>query len=258
MTDLAQLAEIVDEAARTAHAVPQLTLAHRISPADGYAIQAQAFHRRLARGERQVGIKMGLTSRAKMIQVNVSEMIWGRLSDAMRVEDGGTISFKRYVHPRVEPEVAFLLAHPLAGTVSPAEALAAVAAVAPAMEIIDSRFENFKFTLPDVVADNASSSGFVVGPWNAPGADLSNRGMIMEFDGRPVQIGSTAAILGDPLRALAAASRLVGEAGLRLEAGWIVMAGAATAAQPLAPGVHVRNSVERLGSVAFAVTASKA
>jgi 2-oxo-3-hexenedioate decarboxylase len=79
--------------------------------------------------------------------------------------------------------------------------------------------------------------------------------MIMEFDGRPVQIGSTAAILGDPLRSLVSAARMVGRAGFRLEAGWIVMAGAATAAQALVPGVHVRNSVEGLGSVAFSVAA---
>ncbi len=255
MTDLNKLAELVDEAARSATAVPQLTLSNQITPEDGYAIQALAFQRRLARGEKQVGIKMGLTSRAKMIQVNVDEVIWGQLTDAMRVEDGGTISLKHYVHPRVEPEVAFLLKRPLSGAVSPAEAVTAIAAVAPAMEIIDSRYENFKFTLPDVVADNASSSGFVLGAWSAPGTDLSNRGMIMEFDGRPVQIGSTAAILGDPIRALVSAARMVGKAGFRLEAGWIVMAGAATAAQALVPGVHVRNSVEGVGRVAFHVAA---
>ena len=255
MSDLAKLAEIVDEAARTAKAVPQLTLSEKLSADDGYAIQRLAFQRRLGRGETQVGIKMGLTSRAKMIQVNVDEVIWGQLTDAMRVEDGGAINLKSYVHPRVEPEVAFLLKRPLAGAVSPAEAMIAVEGVAPAMEIIDSRFENFKFTLPDVVADNASSSGFVLGAWRAPGPDLSNRGMIMEFDGRAVQIGSTAAILGDPLRSLVAAARMVGRAGFRLEAGWVVMAGAATAAQPLAAGVHVRNTVEGLGSVAFSVAA---
>jgi 2-oxo-3-hexenedioate decarboxylase len=252
--DLDQLALIVDEAALEARGVEQLTIGNPdLSPAEGYEIQAKAFSMRLARGEKQVGIKMGLTSRAKMIQVNVSEVIWGRLSDAMRVEDGGTISLSRYVHPRVEPEVAFLLKRALSGAISPAEAMTAVAGIAPAMEIIDSRFKDFKFTLPDVVADNASSSGFVIGPWTEPGGDISNRGMVMEFDGRPVQIGSTAAILGDPLRSLVAAARMAGQAGLELKAGWVVMAGAATAAQPLTPGVHVRNSVEGLGSVAFSV-----
>jgi 2-oxo-3-hexenedioate decarboxylase len=254
--DLDRLALIVDEAALEARGVAQLTHEHPdLTPADGYAIQAKAFAHRLARGEEQVGIKMGLTSRAKMIQVNVSEVIWGRLSNTMRVEDGGVISMGRYVHPRVEPEVAFLLKRPLTGIVSPAEAMTAVAGIAPAMEIIDSRYIDFKFTWADVVADNSSASGFVIGPWSEPGADISNRGMVMEFDGRPVQIGSTAAILGDPIRSLVAAARMVGQAGLELKAGWVVMAGAATAAQPLAPGVYVRNSVEGLGSVAFSVAA---
>ena len=93
MSNLGNLAEIVDEAARNATAVPQLTIdAPDLTPDDGYAIQAMAMARRLSRGERRVGMKMGLTSRAKMIQVNVEEVIWGRLTDGMRVEEGGFAS----------------------------------------------------------------------------------------------------------------------------------------------------------------------
>jgi 2-oxo-3-hexenedioate decarboxylase len=153
----------------------------------------------------------------------------------------------------VEPEIAFLLRTPLAGRVSPLQALAAVEAIAPAMEIIDSRYRDFKFSLEDVVADNASSSGFVVGPWQRPDTDFSNLGMIMSFDGHAVQIGSSAGILGHPLRSLAAAARMVAEAGERLEAGWVVMAGAATAAEALRPGIHVETEVQALGRVAFTV-----
>ncbi len=253
MTDINALAKTVDDAAAQARAIPQISGKTKISVEEGYSIQAAAFARRLNRGERQVGVKMGFTSRAKMVQMGIDDMIWGRLSDAMLVEDGGGIDWSRYVHPRVEPEIAFLLGRPLDGPVSAAEALAAVEAVAPAMEIIDSRYRNFKFSLADVVADNCSSSGFVVGAWRKPWPDLSNLGMIMEFDGRPVQIGSSGAILGHPARALAAASRLSGEAGERLEAGWIVMAGGATAAEALSLGIHARTSVEALGTVAFTV-----
>ena len=123
------------------------------------------------------------------------------------------------------------------------------------MEIIDSRYENFKFSLEDVVADNTSASGLVVGPWQPPDMDLDNLGMVLEFDFRPVQIGSSAAILGHPVRALVSAARLAGEAGEVLKAGWIVMAGGATAAEALRADIHVRNSVQNLGSVAFSVTA---
>jgi len=246
-----ELALAADTAARTATAIAQFTDTQTVSVEEAYAIQAEAFARRLGRGEQMVGIKMGLTSKAKMIQVGVDEVIWGRLSDAMRIADGGELVMSRYVHPRVEPEIAFLMGSDLAGNVSGAEAMAAVAGIAPAAEIIDSRFENFSFTLPDVVADNSSSSGFLVGKWNDPATPIQNLGMVLECDGRPVQIGSSAAILGDPVRSLVEASRMVGEAGLRLRDGWIVLAGAATAAVPLESGSTYRIVVEDLGTVGF-------
>lgn len=254
MSDLASFAEIVDEAARTASAIPQLTdTTPGLTVDDAYGIQALSLARRYARGEKRVGMKMGLTSRAKMVQVGVSEMIWGRLTDRMRVEEGGSISRARYVHPRAEPEVAYLLKAPLAGEVTPAEALAAVAGIAPALEIIDSRYQDFKFALPDVVADNSSSSGFVLGRWSAPDTDVSNLGIVLEVDGKVVQVGSTAAILGDPIRSLVAAARLVARWGERLEPGSIVLAGGATAAHPLAPGNYVRVDMQALGSAGFRV-----
>ncbi|MGO9420906.1 2-keto-4-pentenoate hydratase [Roseiarcus sp.] len=254
MTDIAKFAEVVDEAARTAAAIPQFTETGPLSVADAYAVQAASIDRRLKRGEKLVGVKMGLTSRAKMRQVNVDEVVWGRLTDAMRLEEGAALSRRRYVHPRIEPELAFLLKAPLTGEVTAAEAMAAVAGIAPAMEIIDSRYQNFKFALPDVIADNSSSSGFVVGDWSRPDQDFSNLGLVMEVDGRPVEIGSTAAILGNPSRSLVAAARLAGAALGRLEAGWIILAGGATAAHPLKVGERVRLIMQNLGSVSIRVT----
>ena len=253
MTDIQQLAGTVDNAAREARAIPQLSAQSSFTLDDAYAIQKASIGLRLARGERRVGLKMGFTSRAKALQMGVSDLIWGRLTDRMIIEDGGSIDFARYVHPRVEPEVAFLLKAPLAGAVTPAQALSAVEAIAPAMELIDSRYENFKFSLVDVVADNSSSSGFVVGPWHRPDIDFSNLGMVLSFDGRPVQIGSSAAILGHPLRSLVAAARMAADGGERLEAGWIIMAGGATAAEALRPGIFVEAEVQHLGRVAFSV-----
>ena len=254
MTDIAKFAEVVAEAARTASAIPQFTESGPLSVADAYAVQAASIDRRLKRGEKLVGVKMGLTSRAKMKQVNVDEVVWGRLTDAMRLEEGASLSKRRYVHPRIEPELAFLLKAPLTGVVTAAEAMAAVAAIAPAMEIIDSRYQNFKFALPYVIADNSSSSGFVVGDWSRPDQDFSNLGLVMEVDGRPVEIGSTAAILGNPSRSLVAAARLAGTALGRLEAGWIILAGGATAAHSLKVGERVRLTMQNLGSVSIRVT----
>nr|WP_295836949.1 fumarylacetoacetate hydrolase family protein [uncultured Azospirillum sp.] len=251
---LEQLAETVDEAARTGTAIAQLTDVHPdLDAAAGYAVQRLSIQRRLNRGERRIGIKMGLTSRAKMRQVGVAEVIWGRLTDAMRIEEGGEIALVGRVHPRVEPEIAFLLKKPLCGRVSPAEALAAVEAVAPAMEIIDSRYRDFKFNFADVVADNASSSGLILGAPRPAGTDIANLGMVMRFAGQPVQVGSSSAILGHPLRSLVAAARLVAVAEETLSPGDIVLAGAATEAVALRPGQHVRTDIQGLGSVSFIV-----
>ena len=253
MSDIRGLATVVDEAARRARAIPQLTASAKLTLEDAYEIQRASIALRLDRGEKRIGIKMGFTSRAKMVQMGVHDMIWGRLTSGMVCEDGGPISLKRFVHPRVEPEIAFLLKAPLAGAVTPLQALAAVEAVAPAMEIIDSRYENFKFSHIDVVADNSSSSGLVTGSWHRPDFDFSNLGLAMSFNGRPLQIGTTAAILGHPLRSLVAAARFAAEAGEPLEAGWIVMAGGATAAEALAPGTWVETEIQHLGRVAFSV-----
>jgi len=250
--DIAALATKLDDAARHARATPQID-GPALSAADAYAIQKASIDKRLGRGERIVGMKMGFTSRAKMIQMGVSDLICGRLTDAMMAEDGGSISFKTFVHPRVEPEVAFLLRKPLLGRVTPLQALDAVEAIAPALEIIDSRYENFKFSLTDVIADNSSSSAFVIGPWRSREIDTANLGMIMSFDGRAQAVGSTAAILGNPLRSLVSAARLAAEYGLAMEPGHIVMAGGATAASALSPSIYVSLEVEKLGRCGFSV-----
>jgi 2-oxo-3-hexenedioate decarboxylase len=255
--DLDGVARTLDEAATGARATEQLP--DRLGLGDAYQVQARSIARRHARGERRIGYKLGFTSRAKMAQMGLGEVIWGRLTDAMVVADGGEALPERFIHPRVEPEVCFLLGEPLAGTVTPLAAMRALAGVAPALELIDSRYRDFKFSLADVVADNCSAAAIVVGPWTDPAAvDVANLGLVLEVDGAPAQIGSTAAILGHPVRSLVAAARLVGSAGERLEAGDLVMAGGATEAVALAPGSRVRLEMERLGSVSFRLAERRA
>jgi len=251
MNHVEELAAQLDAAARDAREVAQIDPEGRLSLQDAYAIQRASIERRVFRGARRVGVKMGFTSRAKMVQMGLSDVIWGRLTGDMLIEEGMAASFARFVHPRAEPEIAFLLKKPLLGNVTAAEALASVEAVAPALEIIDSRYRDFKFTLPEVIADNASSSGIVVGPWTDPREDFSNLGLTMSIDGRVVQVGSTAAILGHPLRSLVAAARLSDAAGEPLQAGWVVMAGGATPAEWVKPGHYVSIEMERLGGAGF-------
>jgi 2-oxo-3-hexenedioate decarboxylase len=253
MSNILDYATLLDDAARNANEVSQFDAEGRLSLDDAYAIQSASIQRRVERGERRVGVKMGFTSRAKMIQMGLSDVIWGRLTAGMQIEEGTAIDFSRFVHPRVEPEIAFVLKRSLSGDVTGPEALAAVEAVAPALEIIDSRYKDFKFTLPEVIADNASSSGFVIGPWCSPQIDFGNLGLTLNIDGRVVQVGSTAALLGHPLRSLVAAARLSALAGEPLQAGWIVMAGGATPAEWIKPGEYVCVDMERLGSAGFHV-----
>ena len=255
--DILTKAALVDNAAASATAIKQLSQKQAITLEEAYQIQKASINRRLERGEKLVGLKMGFTSRAKMIQMGVDDLIWGRLTDAMLLEEGGELDMRRFIHPRIEPEIAYLIKKTLAGKVTPVQAMSCVEAVAPAMEVIDSRYEHFKFSLEDVVADNSSSSGFVVGKWHKPDLDISNLGMIMQFDGKIVEIGSSAAILGDPIRSLVAAARVAAEAGETIEPGWIVMAGAATAAQAITPGTYMRTLVEKLGAVSITSSAEK-
>lgn len=257
MENIDKFATIVDDAARFAKGIPQLSAGAGASLTldDAYAIQRAAIGHRLKRGASRVGMKMGFTSRAKILQMGLADMIWGRLTNDMIIEDGGSISLAKYVHPRVEPEIAFLLKKELIGKVTPLQALSAVEAIAPALEIIDSRYDNFKFSLTDVVADNASSSGFVTGAWHSPDLDFSNLGLVVTFNGHAKLIGTTAALLGHPLRSLVAAARFAAQAKEPLKAGWIVMAGGATAAEALVSGTFVEMEMQSLGRVAFGVKA---
>ncbi|MBQ1075451.1 4-oxalocrotonate decarboxylase [Micromonospora sp. C31] len=253
--DTPGIAERLGVAADTATAIPQLAAETGLDVDAAYAVQTALIQRRLDRGERLVGLKMGLTSKAKMAQVGVDEVIWGRLTDTMRVPDGGTLDVSAFIHPRVEPEVAFLLDR----LPEPGEPVGdftdAVRAVAPAIEVIDSRYANFTFSLPDVIADNTSAAAFTIGPWSPVPDGLDNLGVLLEIDGRVTQVGSTAAILGDPRRALDEGIRLAGRHGVRLREGWVFLAGAATAAVPLRPGAHVRAVVEHLGTASLRASA---
>ena len=255
MTNLAELAERLDNAAKDATAIPQLSATESVSVEEAYEIQRLSIDRRIARGDSIVGLKLGFTSKSKMIQMGVDDVIWGRLTDLMAIQPDGSINLSDYVHPRVEPEVAFRISKPLRGVVTFDQAISAVDGIAAAIELIDSRYENFKFNLADVVADNCSSSGYVIGDWQEPVGDFTDLAIQLEFDNEVVQSGSSETIFGNPVESLINAARLADSAGFGLEPGWVLLAGSATAAEALRPGTTARTLVEGLGSVAFSVSA---
>jgi 2-oxo-3-hexenedioate decarboxylase len=218
-------AAVLDGAQRDVRAVEQLDLGPDL--AEAYRIQAELIELRLERGERLVGCKLGFTSEAKMAQMGVSEIIVGRLTDAMQIDDASGVRLNRFIHPRIEPEVAFRLGRDVDGE----DIVDCLDAVAPALEIIDSRYRDFRFSLPDVVADNTSAAGFVVGEWQ-PVRDLADLPVRLLVDGHEMETGSTSAILGHPFHALTRLVALADEYDIRLRAGDVVLAGAATAAVP--------------------------
>ena len=233
------IARQLDEAAKHAISVPQVAAINNINLEEAYKIQRQSMDRRYGRGEQSIGIKLGFTSRAKMEQMGVSDMIWGWLTDSMLYQDGDTLPLHKFIHPRAEPEICFIASKEINRELSLAEAKDHIGSLAVAIEIIDSRFQNFKFSLEDVVADNCSSTALVVGERLPTDTNLSDVSMQLIVNGEVRQSGNTDAILGNPWESVVAASRLVSEAGLSLPAGSLIMAGAATAAEYLKTGGQI-------------------
>lgn len=217
-----------------------------------YAAQDLALQARVARGERVVGVKLGVTSRAKQQQVGVDSPNVAWLTDAMALPAGEPLPTGELIHPRAEPEIAFVLGRALRGTsVGPMEALAAVDRVVGAIEVIDSRFSGYQFTATDATADNASSGRFVLGSKavTPEGLDLALEGCLLEVNGEVVDSATGAAVYGNPAEALAFAARTLARRGLALEAGWIVLTGGMTDAVPLSPGTSVSAQFSHLGAV---------
>ncbi|MCY0864722.1 MAG: fumarylacetoacetate hydrolase family protein [Sulfobacillus sp.] len=218
---------------------------------DAYAIQTYQIHARLAQGDRVVGHKIGLTSRAMQTMLGVNQPDYGRVMASM-IWDAAEPVTARLWQPKVEPELAFILARPLAGdTVGIQDVLDATQYVCPAIEVIDSRIRDWRIGLIDTIADNASSGGVVLGAPVTPekAGDLAALGVTLWKNGRVEQNGSGAAVLGHPALAVAWLARAVSAFGERLEAGHIILSGSATAAVAVESGDLVRATVEGLGSV---------
>ncbi len=252
MSTLSAIAGRLDRAQLSAVATAQQPAAEAVSLAAAYQIQHALIGCRAARGERLVGLKLGFTSLAKMIQMGVSSVIVGQLTDAMRIADGGTVELGELIHPRVEPEIAYRIGRDVTFDDPDEDLSQAADAVAPALEIIDSRYADFRFSLADVIADNTSAAKFVIGPWRPLGAAESNCAVVLSVNGNPVETGSTAAILGDPARALTELAGIARRHGMRLRKGSVVLAGAATAAVPLTAGL-VEVQVSGLGRASVRV-----
>ena len=221
---------------------------------DAYAIQAEILRRKLARGSRLIGLKAGLTSHAKMKQMGVESPVFGFLVDNFCVPEGGEVKMAELIHPKVEPEIAFVLKRALKGPgCHIGSVLAATDFVLPGIEVIDSRYRDFKFDLKSVVADNTSAARFVVGGQALPPdrVDLRTMGVVMEKNGQVVSLGAGAAVLGHPAAAVAMLANHLGRRGQEIPAGTLILSGGVTEAVAVAAGDHVSLRLQGLGSVSL-------
>lgn len=250
-----QLAEHLENAELDRRPVTKITDAHpELDWDDAYAIQYEIRRRKEERGIRTAGLKMGLTSQAKMRQMGVSEPVYGFLPDSGSYADGAEIDRAAFIHPRVEAEVAVMTHTELAGPgCHIGQVLQAVDFVAAALEIIDSRYENFRFDLKSVIADNTSASGFVCGSVmrEVDDLDLPTLGVVMEKNGEVVETGAGAAVLGHPATSVAMLANMLSARGETIPAGTFIMTGGITAAVALDKGDALNVRFQELGKVSF-------
>jgi 2-oxo-3-hexenedioate decarboxylase len=212
-------------------------------------VQKELIDLRIKEGETLIGLKMGFTSEAKMQQMGVHDLIWGRLTSSMLIPNNNTTARNQYIHPRVEPEICFRISKDINRELNETEVIQYVDALAAAIEIIDSRYQNFKFSLEDVVADNCSSIGFAVGDWMPVQESLNNLEMTLMIDDKTVATGSSNDIMNNPWKSLAAATRLAARYGEPIKKGMYIMAGAATNAEFIQADQSATASVQSLGHV---------
>lgn len=250
---IAARAAELDEAARLAQPIPQAPADDAPDYSDAYGVQAALHALREARGDARVGMKLAFTNQAMRSRMGIPGAAAGSLYASMQVADGATVARSARIAPRLEIEIAYRLARPLRAGAGVDEALAAIDAIAPAIEIVDSRYRNFKFAAGDVVADNTGASGFVVGPWQSARIDYRDLAVVLEIDGVECARGSTAIIFDNPLLTLPAAAEGAARIGLALEPGCVIMGGSAIDPVALGDGRTVRAHIAGLGSVGFAV-----
>jgi len=253
-----KLAAHLEEAELTRTAVVKITDAHpALGIADAYLIQDEIRARKIARGARVVGFKMGFTSLAKMRQMGVSDPIFGFLTDQAMCRDGADIDTSTLIHPKVEAELALVTNRPLKGPGCHVGAvLAAIDHVLAAVEVIDSRYENFRFDLASVIADNTSAARYVLGNTTRTpaGLDLRNLGIVLEKNGTVMATASGAAVVGHPAASVAMLANLLGARGSEIPAGSLILTGGATEAFPVEAGATVTARFQHVGTVSMRFT----
>ncbi|MDF2903690.1 MAG: 2-oxopent-4-enoate hydratase [Bacillus sp. (in: firmicutes)] len=223
-----------------------------ISVQQAYQIQLLQIQQKVDQGARIIGKKIGLTSKAMQEMVGVNEPDYGHLLDTMSHVDGEIIDIDQFIEPKIEVEIAFILSKDLKGPgVSITNVIDATDYIVPAFEVIDSRIKDWKIKFEDTVADNGSSAKVVLGgiPTKIDQVDLRHIGMVVDVNGAQIATGAGAAVLGNPLKAVAWLANKLGEYDISLKAGEVILSGAITAAVPIRSGDIFNAHFAHIGSV---------
>jgi 2-keto-4-pentenoate hydratase len=260
ITDAPGKAKALYEARRDRVAIAPFTDADpTLGIADGYAVQSELVKLILADGDRIVGYKAGLTSKPMQTMLGVDQPDYGPVLASTVYRDGDEVSLSRFIQPKIEAEIVLVLGADLRGPgVTVEDARRAVQGAAAAMEIVDSRFADWRIKLADTVADLASNGAVVISSRVVPLDGLETLtprliGMVLTRQGDLVDTGAGAAALGDPVRVVAWLASTLGEMGAKLEAGHLVMTGALHAAVPMRAGDVFRAEFDRLGPLTVRV-----
>jgi 2-keto-4-pentenoate hydratase len=258
LTDPTGKARALYEARRTRTAIEPFTDADPdLTMADGYAVQSELTRMILDDGDTIVGYKVGLTSEPMQKMIGVDSPDYGPVLGSTVYRSGDAVSVSRFIQPRLEAEIVFVLGEELSGpAVTILDAARAVAGVAASVEIVDSRFADWRIKLADTVSDLASNGAVVTSGRLVPLADVDPRlvGMTLTRNGELVDTGAGAAALGDPVAVVAWLANVLGENGVIMQPGHLVMTGALHAAVPMRAGDVFRADFDRLGPVVVRVT----
>jgi len=239
------------EALQKARAIEPLTARFpSMTIADAYRTQQHLMQRRLDEGEKVIGKKIGVTSHAVMAMLGVNQPDFGLLTDRMVVNQGDSIAMDTLIQPKAEGEIAFVLKHDLSGPgVTVADVLRATEGVMACFEIVDSRIRDWKIKIQDTVADNASCGVFVLGDRlvDPRSLDLATTGMVLEKNGEIVGTGAGAATMESPVVAVAWLANTLGELGMSLKAGEVILSGALSAMVPVTAGDNLRMTLGGIG-----------
>jgi 2-oxo-3-hexenedioate decarboxylase len=253
MIDAQGIADILIAAERERKGIAQISDEHPdVDVATAYRAQQAFIASKLDAGETFVGYKLGLTSKNKQQAMGLAAPLYGRVTSGMISTFGDPVEFARFIHPRVESEIAFLLARDIEAPATVTSVLAATEVVFGAVDVLDSRYESFQFTLADVVADNASAGAFYLGPVaRRPDelVDLRLLGCVVRVDGEVAMTAAGAAVMGHPAASVAWLANQLAAEGEGLRAGQLIFSGGVTAPVPVLPGGSVTFEFDGLGAI---------